>query len=169
VDRSVIAVAVIVVMLVVFPLLMLRSWRKRKVAQAGIAVPQPVPTDYVEIARAGALYLSTTPDGEPLNRVAVRGLGFRARFDVIVADTGIVLPIPGETAVFIPASAIREITTASWTIDRGIEPDGLTVIRWTLSDANGETKLDSYFRFDEPTIFTSAAAPLATTTESGKQ
>jgi len=164
VDRFYIAVAIVGVLLVVFVLLMLGSWRRRKAAQAGIAVPLPVPAQYTELGRAGALYLSTTPDGEPLNRIAVRGLGFRARFDVIVAAEGIVLPIPGETPVFIPAADVREITTASWTIDRGIEPHGLTVIRWTL----GDTRLDSYFRFDEPTDFTSVATPLAATGSDSK-
>jgi hypothetical protein len=164
VDRSVIATLIVAVVLVAALALMLRSWRRRKRAQSEIAVPSAVPTDFIELVRAETLYLATTPDGSPFERIAVRGLGFRARFDAIVADSGIILPIPGETAVFIPASAIREISTASWTIDRGIEPNGLTVIRWTL----GDTQLDSYFRFEEPAIFTSAAQQLTAQTGSDK-
>jgi hypothetical protein len=164
VDRSVIATLIVAAVLVAALLLMLRSWSRRKRAQSEIAVPPAVPAEFVEVARTETLYLATTPDGLPFERIAVRGLGFRARFDVVVAESGIILPIPGETPVFIPAGAIREISTASWTIDRGIEPNGLTVVRWTL----GDTQLDSYFRFEEPAIFTSAAQRLTAPTGSDK-
>ena len=109
---------------------------------------------------ASGLYLATTPAGDRLNRVAVGGLGFRARLSAIVAETGIVLPFPGARDVFVPASAISAVDSASWTIDRGIEPGGLTVVTWTL----GDTLVDSYFRFEEPDQFVSAATRLIPTT-----
>jgi hypothetical protein len=132
---KVIPAIIVIVLIVGFLALMARSWNRRKARQAELASTVPVPTDPgATLVTADALYLSTTPDGEPLNRIAVRGLGFRARFGVVVTSAGIILPIPGESEIFIPKADIREISTASWTIDRGIEPDGLTVVRWTLGD-----------------------------------
>jgi hypothetical protein len=154
---KVIPATIVIVLIVGFLALMARSWRRRKARQAELASTMPVPADPgATLATAPALYLSTTPDGEPLNRIAVRGLGFRARLGVVVTESGIILPIPGEPEVFIPKADLREISTASWTIDRGIEPEGLTVVRWTL----GDTRLDSYFRFEEPALFVTAASQL---------
>ena len=101
------------------------------------------------------LYLATTPTGEPLDRVAVRGLGFRARTTVAVCTAGLVFI--GDR--FIPAAEISEVGAASWTIDRGVSKDGLSVVSWTL----GETQLDSYFRFDDPVAFLAAARLLTET------
>ena len=44
-------------------------------------------------------YVSTTLDGQPLNRVAVRGLGFRARATIAVADAGVVAGPAGQDRV----------------------------------------------------------------------
>jgi hypothetical protein len=76
-----------------------------------------------------------------------------------VADAGLLLPFPGSRDVFVPTSALVSIDTASWTIDRGIEPGGLTVVNWTL----GDTPVDSYFRFDDPAAFVAAVDRLLTT------
>jgi hypothetical protein len=88
-------------------------------------------------------YVSTTLDGQPLNRVAVRGLGFRARATIAVAEKGVVLALPGNN-VFIPRERIREVTRSNYTIDRVVEPGGLVLLAWTL----GETNLDSYLRVE---------------------
>lgn len=129
------------------------SWFRRKHRQGDLDLFLPVPGDVgAVLASEGGLYLATTPVGDRLNRVAVGGLGFRARLTAVVAEAGILLPFPGARDVFIPASAVRSIDTASWTIDRGIEPGGLTVVSWLL----GDTVVDSYFRLDDPQQFTSA-------------
>ena len=136
---------------------MVISWFRRRRRQAGLNSFAPVPPDLGTIrASESGLYLATTPAGDRLNRVAVGGLGFRARLTTIVADAGILLPFPGAKDVFIPTSALSSIETASWTIDRGIEPGGLTVVVWTL----GDTVVDSYFRFDEPQPFIDAVQGL---------
>lgn len=146
-DRPVSTTIVIVVLLLALAL-MAFSWRRRKNRQAGLDLITPVPEALgAQLAAASGLYLATTPAGDRLNRVAVGGLGFRARLTVIVTEAGIVLPFPGASDVFIPTPAIVSVDTASWTIDRGIEPGGLVAITWTL----GDTVVDSYFRFDEPT------------------
>jgi hypothetical protein len=136
---------------------MVISWFRRKGRQGDLNLFAPVPADIgTVLTTESGLYLATTPEGDRLNRVAVGGLGFRARLTTIVAASGVLLPFPGARDVFIPTSALRGINTASWTIDRGIEPGGLTVVTWTL----GDTVVDSYFRLDEPADFVSAVRSL---------
>lgn len=151
-DKNVSATIVIVILLLALALMVV-SWRRRAKRQSGMNVLIPVPADLgAELATASGLYLATTPAGDRLNRVAVGGLGFRARLTAIVTERGILLPFPGSADVFLPADALAAVGSASWTIDRGIEPAGLTVVTWTL----GDTVVDSYFRFDEPAPFTAA-------------
>ena len=104
------------------------------------------------------LYLSTTPAGQPLERITVHGLGFRARTSVDVVEGGIMF----NTDRFIPRDSIIAIERATWTIDRGVEPDGLSVVRWRL----GERELESNFRLDQPELFRTAALGLV---KSGKK
>jgi hypothetical protein len=121
------------------------GWSTRRRRQRNIPATAPMPADVGElIAEFEGFYVSTTLDGQPLNRVAVRGLGFRARVTIAVAQAGVVLDLPGNT-VFIPRADIREVTTGNYTIDRVVEPGGLVLLAWTLGDA----KLDSYLRVTE--------------------
>jgi hypothetical protein len=121
------------------------GWIARRRRQAGIPAPQPLPGDIGELrGEFDGFYVSTTPDGQPLNRVAVRGLAFRSRATVAVADAGVILSLPGNT-VFIPRADIREVTRANYTIDRVVEPGGLVLLAWAL----GDTQLDSYLRVEK--------------------
>ena len=147
-DKTLAAELVIAVLVILLALMVL-SWNLRKRRQKSLPALEPVP-DGIEPVQFEGLYLSTTPSGEPLNRVAVRGLGFRARGSVGVAAEGLV--ILGDK--FIPAASIRSVGRASWTIDRAVEPEGLNVVSWTL----GETELDSYFRLADPEGFLAAAS-----------
>lgn len=146
--RSLLMAAVIIV-LVVLLALMLLSWRNRKRRQSFLAAPDTVPQDVGTIHGVfDGLYVATTIAGDRLNRVAVRGLGFRARADLTVADRGIVVSLRGSNDVFIPVQQIREITRATWTIDRVVERDGLVQISWNLGPDGAATALDSFFRVD---------------------
>lgn len=131
------------------------SWWARGKRQSGYPQLPPVPSELDAKGEFAGLYLATTPSGHPLDRVAVRGLGFRARTTVVVATKGLVFI--GDR--FIPLDAIREIGSASWTIDRGISKDGLSVVSWSL----GDTQLDSYFRLDDPAGFLATANALIET------
>jgi hypothetical protein len=121
------------------------GWMMRRRRQRNIPSPVPLPADVGELrGEFEGFYVSTTLDGQPLNRVAVRGLGFRARATIAVADAGVVLALPGNN-VFIPRTDIREVTRSNYTIDRVVEPGGLVLLAWTL----GDTKLDSYLRVEQ--------------------
>ena len=142
--------------------LMAVGWYTRRRRQRNIPSPLPVPADTgTVLAEFRGFYVSTTPDGEPLNRVAVRGLGFRARATVTVTETGVVVSLPAND-FFIPVTDLREVTRASYTIDRVVEAGGLVLIAWTLGGgyAGNAVRLDSYFRVDETQQLVDAVAGL---------
>jgi hypothetical protein len=140
---TVITVAFILLLLVG----MLLGWRSRKRRQASVPRPHKVPSDIgAEILTLDLFYVSTTVAGEPLNRIAVAGLGFRARAYITVAEKGIVLFIAGEPDAFIPLADVRGVERANVTIDRVVEDGGLVMLTWAL----GDQLVDSYLRVPEP-------------------
>jgi hypothetical protein len=134
------------------------GWNTRRRRQRAIPATEPLPADLGGLhGEFEGFYVSTTPEGQPLNRIAVRGLGFRARATIAVADAGVVLALPGNT-VFIPRGSLREVTRANYTIDRVVEPGGLVLVAWTL----GGTTLDSYLRVEQTAQLVSAIEGLLT-------
>lgn len=143
--------ALAVAFLLVLLALMLIGWRRRQRSQANMPRPLMLPDDAAEATlTAAAFYVATTVVGEPLNRIAVAGLGYRARATVGVADDGVRLAIPGQSTILIPAAAIRAVERATWTIDRAVEEDGLTLVRWTLGEEDAAIDVDSYLRISDP-------------------
>jgi hypothetical protein len=140
------------------------GWTTRRRRQRTIPAPEPMPADIgAVLGEFEGFYVSTTLDGQPLNRVAVRGLGFRARATFAVAKRGVVLALPGNN-VFIPRESIREVTRSNYTIDRVVEPGGLVLLAWAL----GTTNLDSYLRVEHTEQLVGAIEDLIATT-SGKK
>ena len=151
--------AIVIVFLVVLLALMYLGWRKRQRSQAGLPRPQTVPDAAIEVLRVDGFYVATTLVDEPLNRVAVAGLGYRARAAVAVTagPPGVVLSLAGEPDAFIPATDIQRIERSTWTIDRVVEKNGLVRLTWLL----GDTIVDSYVRVTEAL----AASALITSVE----
>ncbi|TFD75573.1 hypothetical protein [Cryobacterium fucosi] len=151
-DRAIPAVITALVMLGLLALMM-RSWRARGRRDAALPAGYPLPAETTpELASAAAFYVATTRRGTPLERLNIRGLGFRARAAVTVTEAGVFLYLSGEEAVFIPADAIELLEPATWTIDRAVEPDGLLLLGWRLNAPAAETGeiVDSYFRIIDP-------------------
>jgi len=147
-DDRVISGAIVLAVLVLLLALMYAGWRSRQRRQSGIPRPQGLPElTGRELIRAEAFYVASTMTDEPLNRIAVAGLGYRARARVQVFESGISLGIAGEPDAFIPRSDLVAVERATWTIDRVVEPGGLVRIVWRL----GNTTIDSYLRVPEPT------------------
>ena len=121
---------------------MVWGWRRRARRDAGLVAP-------VRAAEGGAtaefsgLYVATTRHDEPLDRIAVRPLGFRARARVTVTDRGVALDLAGEQTVFLRRDELVGAGRATWTIDRVVEQDGLVLIAWRAADG---TICDSYVR-----------------------
>ncbi|TFC15396.1 hypothetical protein E3O19_09850 [Cryobacterium algoritolerans] len=152
-DRSIPAVITALVLLGLLAL-MARSWRARGRRDVALPAGYPLPGNTTpELASAAVFYVATTGRGTPLERLNIRGLGFRARATVTVTEAGILLYLAGEEAVFIPADAVELLEAATWTIDRAVEPDGLLMLGWRLNAPATETGqvVDSYFRIIDPT------------------
>lgn len=153
-DRLLPTLIIVAVILAVFGL-MVAGWATRRRRQAGIARPVPAP----QTLGAASLvvdgwYVATTKANEPLERIAVHGLGFRARATAGVHPEGLVLAVRGQQPIIIAPLSLRGAGRATWTIDRVVERDGLVLIGWML----GETPVDTYLRLPDPT----AASDLVT-------
>jgi hypothetical protein len=150
-DRTIPAIITGVVLLGVL-LLMWRSWRKRSRRDAALTAGYPLPeTAGVALAGAEAYYVATTPRDAPLERLAVRGLGFRARAALTVTEAGITLDLDGNQPVFVPANAIDAVGAAQVAIDRVVETDGLVRLGWRLAAATDDRRaVDSFFRIIDP-------------------
>ncbi len=144
--RPVLGLLVVLVLLLLLAL-MWWGWSRRRRRQSGLPAPQPAPESLSGIRFDDELlYVATTLAGQPLERVTVQGLGFRARGRVTVADEGVVLALRGADPVLVPSHSVRGADRATWTIDRVVERDGLVLLGWSL----GGTDVDTYLRADSP-------------------
>jgi len=154
VDRwPVILIAVAVV--AVAGWLMWRSWRRRSVRDESLhAYPAPATVGTASV-EAEALYVATTPEGEPLERLAVEGLAFRGSALVQVLPEGVLIRIAGESTSFIPRERLVGAGAATYAIDRGVEREGLVALTWIVrrTGADDDTpapRVDSYLRARYP-------------------
>ncbi|WP_144717911.1 PH-like domain-containing protein [Agrococcus jejuensis] len=125
------------------------GWLSRRRRHRDLVAPQ-APDGFQAVLDAPILYVATTTAGDPYDRVAVHGLGFRARGRIAVGPSGVVLDLPG-IAVLVPVADLVGVERATWTIDRVVEPGGLIRIAWRL----GARELDTYLRVterDEPVL-----------------
>lgn len=133
--------------------LMALGWRARQRRQSVIAAPETPPAERGdELDAFTGRYVATTLADQPLERVSVHGLGFRSVVTARVYATGVALERSGERDVWIPRDSILGIGRATWTIDRVVEPDGLSVLSWDL----GGTAVETALRLDDPSSFDAA-------------
>jgi hypothetical protein len=157
VDKVTPTLVILGVVLLVFVGLAL-GWRARQRRQAALpALDVPPAMLGAALAVVDGFYVATTHAEKPTDRIAVRGLGFRARAGVAVYPEGVVLSIAGRPDAFIPTSAIIGVGRATWTIDRVVGTDGLVFIRWNL----GGTEVDTNLRVAEPEALDAALQTLA--------
>jgi hypothetical protein len=136
---------------------MVIGWRGRQRRQSALGRPDAVPADTGrELAAADAFYVATTIADQELNRVAVAGLGYRARATVIVTEAGVILSLVGEQDAFLPRASLRGVDRATHTIDRVVERGGLVRIAWTLGSPASD--VDSYLRITDPADATAIIA-----------
>lgn len=140
------AVAIMIGLAVVVLTAMLLAWRRRIARDAGLIAPIGVP-EHAEVRhRFGVLYVSTTRNEQPLERLALKPLAYRARGETAVTDRGIALALDGAPTVFIATSRLVDIDRATVTIDRVVEPGGLIRLVWNVND---DTTVDSYLRLTD--------------------
>lgn len=140
------------------------AWRARVKRDSGVTAGAPLPAAGIHpLISTAVLYVATTKAGQPLERLAIRGLAFRARAELTVAEEGVVLSVPGQEPIFLAKDSIRSSRPATWTIDRVVESDGLIAITWR----SGETDADSYVRVIDPTTHSTVLDALASLTSTG--
>lgn len=120
------------------------GWNSRIRRQSGLAELPQAPQDFLDrtMARADGMYVVTTYTNQPLERIAIHGLGVRSNAEAIVAQDGILLNRQGAQDVYIPREHLRSVATTSGMVGKFVERDGLVVFTWDL----GETRVDTGFR-----------------------
>jgi hypothetical protein len=147
VSERLIPAALVLALLALLLLGMWLAWRARSKRDAGVAAGQPLPEGGIRpILTTDVLYVATTKAGQPLERLAIRGLAFRARAELTLAGEGVVLAVSGQEPIFLAATQLRSAQPATWTIDRVVESDGLIALSWR----SGDTDVDSYLRVIDP-------------------
>ncbi|MBK0418150.1 hypothetical protein JD276_03795 [Leucobacter sp. CSA1] len=140
------------------------AWRARARRDAGVGTAGEAPRGELlaEFPRVG--YVSTTPVGEPLVRVAVRGLRYRGPASLSVRRDGVSIAVAGEEPVHLGRGQLRGAGSARARVGKAVERDGLALLRWeSLAPAGPGTaasrgaaagseprSLESSFRFADP-------------------
>lgn len=119
------------------------GWRRKqsKFAHLGQYLVFDTPTEQ-SLFDSAALYVATTLSGQPLERVAVGPLAYRAKATLSLFPSGLSVSIPGQRPFLISQESDIHAGVATWTIDRVVEPEGLVVVQWSL----GPETVESYFR-----------------------
>lgn len=138
-----IAVVITIAVAILVLLSMLFAWRRRLRRDAAHTAPLGVPEHAEVLSRHEVLYVSTTRHDEPLERLAIRPLAYRARGELAVTDRGAALCLDGTPTVFLAKDTLASIDRATVTIDRVVEPGGLVRIAWRI---DADTIVDSYLR-----------------------
>ncbi len=152
--------AIWIAFLVVLLILMFLGWRARQRRQKNVAKPLTPPADLgAALGTFDGRYVATTTAGNPLDRIAVNGLGFRSLVSLTVTSAGVLVQRPGNDDFWVPRDDVQDRRTATWTIDRVVEADGLELVQWNLGGAS----VDSYFRLDDAVAFEKAFEQLLPT------
>lgn len=138
------ALAVMIGVAVLLLALLAFAWWRRTKRDAALTAPAgEVPADAVVRARFSGFYVATTVHDQPLERLAIRGLGFRSRVEIVVTDRGVALDLTGAPSLFIPVAWITGVDQSTVAIDRVVERDGLARLSWRI---DGDRIVDSYLR-----------------------
>ena len=148
---ALIAIAIVVVILLVMWL----GWRARSRRDAGVRGSTVAPTGALIAEFSRVLYVSTTPVGEPLVRVAAPGLRYRGQAEIRVYEDGVTVEVVGEEPTHFDASQLRGSAAASRRVGKAVEHDGLGLMLWIAapdplrSDGPDDPRiLESSFRFE---------------------
>ncbi|AKV85596.1 hypothetical protein AKG07_04025 [Microbacterium sp. CGR1] len=138
-----IAIAITIAVAALVLVAMFTAWRRRLRRDSGLAAPLGVPEHAEVLDRHEVLYVSTTKHDQPLERLAIQPLAYRARGEAAVTDRGLALCLDGAPTVFLASARLASVDRATVTIDRVVEPGGLVRVAWNADD---DTIVDSYLR-----------------------
>ena len=120
------------------------GWRARARRDAGVLGASAAPQGELLAEFPLVTYVSTTPVGEPLVRVAAPGLRYRGRARIAVHSDGITIAVTGEDPVHLSLEHLRGSGSAGVRVGKAVERDGLALVQWSSDDR----ELESGFRFD---------------------
>lgn len=123
------------------------AWRARARRDAGVLGAASEPHGEL-LGRFDAQYVSTTPAGEPMVRVAAPGLRYRGPAEVAVRRDGVTLAVRGERPVQLSAARITGGGSAGRRAGKAVEAGGLALLRWR-DESDPPRELESSFRFSE--------------------
>jgi hypothetical protein len=136
--------------------LLVWGWLRRLRRDRGMSAPFGEPPAGADVRRVfPGIHVATTAHGQALERLAIRGLTYRAQGLVTVTDAGLLLELQGQGPIFIGTARIASAAQATVAIDRVVERDGLARVSWRLDDG---TTVDSYVRPQEGSARELAAA-----------
>lgn len=155
-DKALVS-AVVIGLIALAILGMVVSWRKRVARDRRFSVVLPgsaVTVHQQAPAEFSGLYVATTLANDPLQRVTLPGLTFRADSHLLISTEGLSIAPRGEKVTFIPGSQIVQIHRTQVTIDKAVEKDGLTAVSWTAYDNElaEPVEFTSYFRMSIPEV-----------------
>lgn len=123
--------------------LMWRGWRSRGRRQGDLPAPPPAPPQgAVLLGPVEGVYVSTTSEGDWLDRIVAHGLGVRAQSQLTVEDAGVRVERQGESTLWVPVDAVRGARLAPGMAGKFVGEGGLVVLTWQL----GPGTLDTGFR-----------------------
>ena len=100
------AIGIMIALAVLVLLTMLFAWRRRLRRDSVLVAPLGVPEHAEVLDRREVLYVSTTRHHQPLERLTLSPLAYRARGEAAVTDRGLALCLDGAPTVFV-ASDLR--------------------------------------------------------------
>lgn len=140
------AIALMIALAVVLLVLGVWAWVRRTRRDSGLTAPiGDIPAGARTVGSFDGFYVATTVHGQPLERLAIRGLEFRSRVGITVTSAGVALDLTGQPRMFLPVAVISDTGRATVAIDRVVEPDGLVRLSWRT----GETLVDTYLRVQD--------------------
>ena len=118
------------------------GWRGRIRRQSDVPQLPQAPVDLLDriVTRADGMYVVTTYTAQPLERIAIHGLGVRSNAEAIVAADGVLINRQGAHDVYIPRDQLRSVSSGM--VGKFVERNGLVVFTWQL----GDTVVDTGFR-----------------------
>lgn len=116
------------------------GWWVRGRRQRDVPAPASAPAHFRGHTEAEVLYVATTSEHDPYDRIVVHGLGLRSKARLLVGEAGIVLEMP-ERNFFTSADQLSSVERGTWTIDRVVEPGGMLQYTWQLGSRSVTTNV----------------------------
>jgi len=123
---------------------MMRVGYRRRAGRHDLPVlpPAPEPLERELLPAVEGTYVSTTTEGDWLDRVVARGLGARSAAGAHVTPAGVLFARRGAPEVWIPVGQLRGVRRGRGMAGKFVEAGGLLVVTWE----HGTQRLDTGFR-----------------------